>query len=110
MKKETLLRIVKEELASVLKEYSTREDRDDDWYENEGWKAESRYFTEDGWDDAELADLLYLFDDIDKVQYEIKNTVRGGYGGFGDTPEELGQYLQELGNQLIDIGSEIEQN
>ena len=107
MNKSQLKNKIKE---TILKEYSTREERDDDWYENEGWKKESIYFTEDGWDDTELAELLYLFADIDKVQYEIKNAVRGSYGGFGSTPEELGQYLQELGNQLISLGSEIEQN
>lgn len=107
MKKSQLKNMIKE---AIIKEYTSREERDDDWYENEGWKQESRYFTEDGWDERELADLIYLFKDIDKVQYEILNAVRGSYGDFGSTPEELGRYLQEIGDQLTSLGSEIEQN
>ena len=109
MKKSQLKNMIKE---VIIKEYSTREERDDDWYENEGWKAESKYFTEDGWDEDELetTGLLEILDNLQGVKYGINNTVRGSYGDFGETPEDLGIYLQELGQQLIQTGQEIEQN
>lgn len=62
----------------------------------------------DGWNTDKLDSLTSVLNDIYNLQYEIENCVRGAYTG-AHTYEELGRYIQELGNQLIQEGSYIEE-
>lgn len=61
----------------------------------------------DGWNTDKLENLTSVLNDIYSLQYEIESCVRGAYTG-AHTYEELGQYIQELGNQLIEEGTFIE--
>jgi hypothetical protein len=67
------------------------------------------FTTSDGWDERQLGDigLIDLFAEISKVMYEVKNARRGSYARFGDTPQELGQHLIELGERLNSMGDAI---
>jgi len=58
--------------------------------------------TDDGWDvnDLEEIGLIDLFDEVEKVIYEIKNARRGSYAGFGDTTDDLVTKLQELSREF----------
>ena len=67
------------------------------------------FTTTDGWDENQLSDigLIDLFADIQKVIYEVKNARRGSYARFGNTGEDLGEHLIDLGNQLVSTGEDI---
>lgn len=94
-------------MGKNLKHYSDylkeRRHRDEDEEEFEP------FTTSDGWDERQLGDigLIDLFAEISKVMYEVKNARRGSYARFGDTPQELGQHLIELGERLDEMGNAI---
>ena len=55
-------------------------------------------------------DLENIFDSFENAKYGIMNNARNDQEVFGSTPEELGQYLQRLGQSLISTGADIEAN
>ncbi len=61
-----------------------------------------------GWNTDKLDNLISVLDGINRLYYEVENCVRGAYTG-AHTYAELGQYVQELGNQLIQEGSYIKE-
>ena len=56
--------------------------------------------TDDGWDENDLEDLIELFNEFEKVQYEIKNARRGSYGIEGKKLSDLIEKLEELKRSL----------
>jgi len=55
---------------------------------------------DDGWNEAELQELIEWLDDVERVHYEIKNARRGVYAEFGDTDEDLIAKLEEMKENL----------
>ena len=85
-------------------------------YLNEGprpaWDEEEEFApftTSDGWDEGQLEDvgLMDLISDIERVAYELRTSRRGSYAKFGDTPQDLGNHLIDLGEALVNMGGSI---
>jgi uncharacterized protein YdcH (DUF465 family) len=66
---------------------------------------EDEFIDDDGWNELAFAEigLIELIDDFDRINYEIRNCVRGGYGISGDTVEDLKDDLIQLRERLEDI-------
>lgn len=109
MNKLQLRKIIQEEIRSSLKEgprdYESEEDIDDIY----GKKEYDRYASRDGWDKDALEDigLMELISEIERLAYEIRNARRGSYAEFGDTGEELKNYLEELGRSFTQISNDM---
>lgn len=68
-------------------------------------------FTQkDGWNEEALREtnLMQVFEDAAKMQYEIKNARRGSYGFSGKTKEDMIADLELLRDQLDDAITDIE--
>jgi|ETNmetMinimDraft_15_1059895.scaffolds.fasta_scaffold71235_2 hypothetical protein len=111
--------LVSQELATIFKDIEKNEMKFDKFI-NEAMKRHrgdddeelEPFTTSDGWDEDQLSDvgLIDLFDDIQRVIYEVKNARRGSYARFGNTGEDLGEHLIDLGNQLVSTGEDIIDN
>ena len=55
----------------------------------------------EGWDEDRLSNTLDALKDIDKLQYELESTVKGYYSDC-HTYEELGKYVKNLAEALIE--------
>lgn len=84
---------LKEEYGDEDEEYE--EDEDESWASNDGWNGD---FMED-------MGLMDWFADVEKIAYEIRNTMRGSYGIDGDTLEDL---IEALNVTNIQLGEVIE--
>ena len=64
---------------------------------------------EDGWGDS-INDILYdVFSDIDQLEYEVRNCVRGGVTRCKNA-DELAKYIEELSDRLDDAAQDIRYN
>ena len=66
-------------------------------------------YIDDGWDYDYINDtsgLLNTLDDIDQLNYEIKNTVKGTYSN-AKTYKELGRYIKTLAQRLVNAGEKV---
>ena len=64
----------------------------------------------DGWGDEISDELEPIFDDIDRVMYEVRNAVRGSYGIRGKNVEDLVAKLNDLSDQLAMKAEEFEED
>ena len=64
----------------------------------------------DGWGDEISGELEPIFDDIDRVMYEVRNAVRGSYGIRGKNVEDLVAKLNDLSDQLAMKAEEFEED
>ena len=108
MKKYRLKQIIQEEIKSTLKEYSW-DDEDFDEEEEEVNDIYSEYTSRDGWNKNALEDigLMELISEIERLAYEVRNARRGSYAKFGETGEELKNYLEELGRSFTQISNNM---
>ena len=60
----------------------------------------------DGWNIDYLYGVKHILDDLNNINYEIDNCVRGAYS-HAETYEELSYKLQDLANSLIDAAEDI---
>lgn len=60
----------------------------------------------DGWDEDATYDVVAVCDKIYDLNYELKNCVRGAYS-YAKTYSELGDYIIQLGEDLIEAGENI---
>lgn len=70
------------------------------------WTKIVKADANDGWDLEDWEDLQQTLDLVYDLSYEIRNTVRGAYTS-AKTYAELGQYMQRLGQQLIEQGKYV---
>lgn len=62
--------------------------------------------SSDGWDEDKLSDLSYILDKLANLQYEINNCVKGAYSHC-TSYSELGEYIKDLGSELMDIADDV---
>ncbi len=62
--------------------------------------------SSDGWDEDKLSDLRYILDKLANLQYEINNCVKGAYSRC-TSYSELGDYIRDLGSELMDIADDV---
>lgn len=62
--------------------------------------------SSDGWDEGKLSDLSYILDKLANLQYEINNCVKGAYSHC-TSYSELGEYIKDLGSELMDIADDV---
>lgn len=60
----------------------------------------------DGWDEDALAEVVEHLDELQGINYEINNCVKGSHTGC-DTYEELGYYIIDVANDLINAADNI---
>jgi len=64
--------------------------------------------SNDGWSD-EIRDIVEEFgSEVEGVLYEVRNCVRGSYGGFGSTSADLAGYLRDIASHIENAADEIE--
>lgn len=88
-----------------------------DWYENllkkytnsvnESLKESLE--SEDGWSEEILDIVDPFFIEVEKVAYELRNTVRGAYR-FGTTVKDLAQVFRGFSETTDDIANELDNN
>ena len=64
--------------------------------------------NEDGWGDTVGDTLEPIFDDIEKMIYEVRNGRRGSYADFGSELSGLINKLDELSNSIQDAAGDLE--
>ena len=64
--------------------------------------------SEDGWGDTVGDTLEPIFDDIEKMIYEVRNGRRGSYADFGSELSGLINKLDELSNSMQDAAGDLE--
>ena len=64
----------------------------------------------DGWGDEISDELEPIFDELDRVMYEVRNAVRGSYGIRGKNVEDLVAKLNDLSDQLAMKAEEFEED
>lgn len=64
--------------------------------------------SEDGWGDTVSGTLEPIFDDIEKMIYEVRNGRRGSYADFGSELSGLINKLDELSNSMQDAAGDLE--
>lgn len=64
--------------------------------------------SEDGWGDTVGDTLEPIFDDIERMIYEVRNGRRGSYADFGSELSGLINKLDELSNSMQDAASDLE--
>lgn len=62
--------------------------------------------TEEGWGEEIQGTLYDVFDRLEKLMYEVRHCVRGGYTQCA-TPGELADYLRSLAGDLETAADEI---
>ncbi len=64
--------------------------------------------SNDGWSDT-IRDIVEEFgSEVEQVLYEVRNCVRGSYGGFGSTSADLAGYLRDIAGHIESAADEIE--
>lgn len=64
--------------------------------------------SNDGWSDA-VRDIVEEFgSEVEEVLYEVRNCVRGAYGGFGSTSADLAGHLRDIASHIENAADEIE--
>ena len=63
--------------------------------------------TEDGWGEDVEGILSLVFAKAERLMYEVRNTVRGGYTDC-ETVEDLADYIRQLASEFEDAANEIE--
>lgn len=75
--------------------------------EEDDLPAENQFgLTEDGWDEADLHELMDLLEDCTRIEYEIKNARRNSYAEFGDTMDSLIMKMEELSKSFADLAQD----
>lgn len=59
----------------------------------------------DGWNEDKVYCVLQVLDDINQMEYEVRNCIRGCYTGCY-TYKDLGEYIKQLGERLAEAGEE----
>lgn len=80
-----------------------------DLLEGKSVKEELEETNEDGWGEEVAKVLEDVFDKMDRISYEVKNTVRGSYVG-GKTVGDLVDELNDVKDMLDDAIDELEDN
>ena len=65
--------------------------------------------SEDGWSEEILDIVDPFFVEVEKVAYELRNTVRGAYR-FGTTVKDLAQVFRGFSETTDDIANELDNN
>lgn len=70
------------------------------------------YTLNDGWniDELDNTGLLDWIMSVEALAYELRNARRNSYAKFGDTDEDLIDYLMGLAQELTDIASTMEED
>lgn len=70
------------------------------------------YTMDDGWntDELENTGLMDWIQTVEALAYELRNARRNSYAKFGDTDEDLIGYLMQLGQELTEIASTMEED
>lgn len=63
--------------------------------------------TEEGWGEEIQGTLCDVFDSLEKLMYEVRNCVRGGYTHC-KTNAELAEHIRSLASDLEAAAEEIE--
>lgn len=80
-----------------------------DLLEGKSVNEELEETNEDGWGEEVAKVLEDVFDKMDRISYEVKNTVRGSYVG-GKTVGDLVDELNDVKDMLDDAIDELEDN
>lgn len=71
-------------------------------------KFEEELQDTDGWGEEIHDKLEPLFDEVERLMYEIRNGRRDSYANFGDTAQDLADKLNDLADQFGYMADEME--
>jgi hypothetical protein len=68
------------------------------------------FIKDDAWDENFMVDLgiMQFLNDCSKLEYELRNCVRGAYVLEGGDPKDLMVYLNEMKESLEDVCNNVE--
>ena len=92
-------------IEELIRKYLSKEDRAD-----LGNETNEELQDNDGWGEEIADELEPIFDDLDRVMYEVRNAVRGSYGIRGKNVEDLVAKLNDLSDQLAMKAEEFEED